>query len=67
MKLSERLNKHNECGDYVDQARDLECRLEYAIRLIELMGAEIIEWTPRRKKCQANKDLAEHLSYLRGD
>lgn len=66
MKLSERLNNHNECGEFIDHAKDLEQRIEYAIRLVELMGAEIIEWTPRRKKSQAAKDLAEHLKFLRG-
>ena len=67
MKLSEILNNHNECGDFVDQAKELEQRIQYAVRLVELMGAEIIEWTPRRKKSQAAKDLDEHLKYLRGE
>lgn len=45
----------------------LEKRLDYAARLIKLMGNEIIEWTPRHKRKQAVIDLAAHLDIVNGN
>ncbi len=46
---------------------ELEKRLKYATKLIELMGAEIVKWTPSYKQKQAVIDLAAHLDIVNGN
>ncbi len=45
--------------------KNLHNRLDYAIRLIELMGKEIVAYTPASKKRQAIKDLEMHLKIVK--
>ena len=54
-------------SEYEKRITDLEKRLDYAEKLIEKMGQEIIAFTPRHQKRSAIDLLAAHLRIVRGE